>query len=325
MTEISQSELQHLIIAMKDRRPKPPLRPNIAEYGRIVALRQSIGKRIEPLLAKAGLDIDQIKTILTEGQTDLRKIKKRQNIKNTFSGSEESVRRDIANRHKALRQLVNPSQPPALPTFIGLDTPFLIWPSPAGILIDQHIEPANNWAKIFSSVKTTDQVPLITESQSVSFYFLWKNQSESPAVVNINAPVVLKGVVDQWANSEILFAGWVNCYGYLSIQMVQPESAGEVDIGLWGLLSTGLSDLGWAAGSDEEGPVVFFSRFDLQSNSLSIAPNTTAVFEVSLNIGLYIDDGWTGVDFSDNGGFVQCPFFQLELLTPPAENAPNGT
>jgi hypothetical protein len=139
---ISKSELQRLITAMKNRKPKPVLRPNLAAYRQTAAIRRKIGKRIEPLFVKAGLDVDKINKIFAEGQTELRQIRKRQttNIKKTFAGLEKSIRQSIDNRRKALLQLVNPIQPPALPTFVVLDTPFLIWPSPAGILVDRACE-----------------------------------------------------------------------------------------------------------------------------------------------------------------------------------------
>ena len=153
---------------------------------------------------KAGLDVDKIKKILAEGQTALRQIKKKQtaNIKKVFADREKSVRQSIENSYKALQQLANPLQPPPFSTWITLDTPFLIWPRPWGILTFQHIEPGKNRAQIFSTTATTDQNPEIDETQSVSFYFLWVNPSSSPAVVNIGCPLLLFGSIEAFANLD---------------------------------------------------------------------------------------------------------------------------
>jgi hypothetical protein len=156
----------------------------------------------------------------------------------------------------------------------------------------------------------------------VSFYFLWVNPNNNPAVVNADAFVVLIGTVDQFANSETFGPAIVKSFGELNFEMVQPETAGEVAVGLWNLTSVGQSDAEWwlfgLGAANEADPVFLANQFHLQSNSLSIAPNATAVFEVQLQFRADIDDGWAGVDFSGDGGFVKCPFLQLEVLTPPA-------
>ena len=238
------------------------------------------------------------------------------------------MRQSIENRHKALQLLVNPIQPPASPTtFIGLNFPLLISASPAGILVDQHIEKANNWGKIFSDVKTTDETPQIGERQSVSFYFLWVNPSNNPAVINVDCPVVLKGFFRGGGNAEFFSPGYASCIGNLSFQMLQPETAGEVDVYLGGFIAIGVTEWeatltgGLLGGPPDVDPAALFNRFDLKSNGLTIGPNATAVFEISLQFSFEIDDGAVVIDFSDQGGVggsVFCPFVQLELLTPPA-------
>jgi hypothetical protein len=321
MIQLSKAEMQRLITAMKNRKPKPVLRPNFAEHRRIAALGRKIRKRIEPVFAKAGLDVEKINKILAEGRSELRQIKKVKtaHIKKYFADREKSVRQSIENSYKALQQLANPLQPPPFSTWITLDTPFLIWPRPWGILTFQHIEPGKNRAQIFSTTATTAQNPVIDEAQSVSFYFLWVNPSNSPAVVNISSPVLVFGSIEAFANLDWFDDdSWSSCEGSIIIQMVQPETAGEVNIGLgevdvggsaFGELITG--DVG-----DDDHTLFFASQFPILSNGLSIAPNATAVFEVMVQFGSYVtNNGWTHLDFNNNGGFIGCPFVKLEVLT----------
>lgn len=326
MAQLSKSEMQSLITAMKKRKPKPVLGRSLAQYKQVAALRRKIGNRIEPVLVKAGLDVGKIKKILAERQTEVQRISKAQTaqIKKQFADREKSVRQSVKNSYKALQQLVNPLQPPAVPTFITLDTPFLIWPSPWGILTSQHIEPSKNQAKIFSTIGTTDQIPVIDETQSVSFYFHWVNPSNSPAVVNISSPVLLFGSVEAFADQD-WFDSDANaqCLVSLSIEMVQPETAGEVNISLGGVIIGGSALDSYITGDDGDLTDFFASLFPIFSNGLSVAPNATAVFEVTVQFYCHAATGWAHVDFNNNGGFIGCPFVKLELLTPSAalENA----
>ena len=108
--------------------------------------------------------------------------------------------------------------------------------------------------------------------------------------------------------------------------MVQPETAGEVDISLGAVAIGGsaFNELIDGDVGDDDLTLFFASQFPILSNGLSIAPNATAVFEVTVQFISYVGpNGWTHLDFNNNGGFIGCPFVKLEVLTSSAalENA----
>src|SRR5262249_16730248 len=70
-----------------------------------------------------------------------------------FSLAEDAFRRGIEDQDKATEQLATVA-PPFTPTYIRLETPFMIWAEPAHILMDSHIESENNWAKVLSKYGT---------------------------------------------------------------------------------------------------------------------------------------------------------------------------
>ena len=117
-------------------------------------------------------------------------------------------RHGINGRRKALEQLATIAQP-YTPTFITLDTPFRIWanrfapdsnePLGTDILVDSHIAPLNNRAKILLNYSADASF-----TDRLNFYFFWRNETGGDAVVNVTSYLTLNGSCKVHAKSSLL-------------------------------------------------------------------------------------------------------------------------
>jgi hypothetical protein len=133
-------------------------------------------------------------------------------------------RHGIDGRRKALEQLAIIAQP-YIPTFVVLNTPFLIWanrflphsdePLGTDILIDSHIEPLNNWAKILLNYGKDDDVFFATDR--LNFYFIWRNETGSDAVVNVVSYLTVNGSCRVHATSSFWHGLLTPNFGQVSI------------------------------------------------------------------------------------------------------------
>jgi hypothetical protein len=238
-------------------------------------------------------------------------------------------RHGIDGRRKALEQLATIAQP-YTPTFITLNSPFLIWanrflphsdePLGTDILIDSHIEPLNNWAKILLNY-ATDEVFFATDR--LDFYFFWRNETGSDAVVNIASYLTLNGSCRVHANSSIL-------HGWLTPPTSQVSIDAELSVFEWwnqppteplaesGQLQnvTTLQAQGGEFSGDGKSALVS-ANSQLTYNIFRIPSNDVAVFEVGLSLKYGVQEGDVNVDFSFEDNLVLCPYLQLEVLTVP--------
>ena len=134
------------------------------------------------------------------------------------------LRHTIEDRRKALELL---TAQPSTPILITIDTPFLIWanrflpgnsdPQGTDILVESHIEPLNSSAKILLNYHLEDP---IFATDRLNFYFLWRNETGSDAVVNITSNLTLSGSCRVHANSSVMHGLYAPPFSKVTIDAV---------------------------------------------------------------------------------------------------------
>ena len=180
---ISKAELKRLISAEKQSRDALFLHPGISARAEMMAHRRKVAERLEPYFAKTGIEVNTINQILAQSETNLRRAvnQRATRTKKLLAADKNRFRRIVDARRRAFEQLTNAAQPD-LPAFVALDTPFLIWSQPQGMLSDSGIEPFANFAKIRFDLASDDE---FSGAQQLSFYFLWENQNDNVAVLDV--------------------------------------------------------------------------------------------------------------------------------------------
>jgi hypothetical protein len=245
-------------------------------------------------------------------------------------------RHGIDDRRKALQQLGTIAQP-YTPILIALETPFLIWanrflphsnePLGTNILVDSHIEPLNNWAKILLNYQTDDA---FFATDRLNFYFYWRNETGSDAVVNVASYLTLNGSCRVHASSSF----W---HGLLAPPRSDVSVDAELSVFEWwndppteplsepGQLQnvTTLSVQGGMWSGDGKSTLVS-ANCQVTYDIFRIPSNDVAVFEVGLSLKYGMAEGDVNVDFSFENNLVLCPYLQLEVLTVPRNVASSG-
>ena len=243
-------------------------------------------------------------------------------------------RHGIDGRRKALGQLATIAQP-YTPTFIALNTPFLIWanrflpnsnePLGTDILVDSHIEPLNNWAKILLNYATDDA---FAATDRLNFYFFWRNETGGDAVVNVASYLTLNGSCKVHAKSSF----W---HGLAAPNFSKVSVDAELSVFEWwneppteplsepGQLQNVTPSLEADGGefSDDGKSTLVSANCQLTYDIFRIPSNDVAVFEVGLSLDYKIAEGNLTADFSNDDNLVLCPYLQLEVLTVPTNVA----
>ena len=199
MTKIDIAELKTALAARHRSRGYPNfLRTGPAERAQRLANQRAIGKSLERFFIKTGLNVSELNEMIAKDQAKLRRVieKERADAAGDFAAARNAYRHGIVSRRLALEHLTTVAVNPSTPFFIGLDTPFLILQEPQLNLdqfIDSHIEPMN------SSVRINIKAFFAFDSTSFNFYFIWENESDFFAVVDVTSFLVVNGACDVFA------------------------------------------------------------------------------------------------------------------------------
>src|SRR5262249_11521511 len=113
----------------------------------------------------------------------------------------EAFRHAVDNRRKTVERLAGLVPPPAS-WFVDL-TPFLIFDKRFPYLVDSHVEPTNSWVKCSVSAR---QGAANSDDAEFDYWFLWDNESDYAAVVNVSSSLVFTGHCDVSA-AQGIFSG----------------------------------------------------------------------------------------------------------------------
>jgi hypothetical protein len=198
MSQIDVSQLKTALSAIKNKRREDlnfrRADPS-ARYER-TSNRRAVDKLIEKFFTKAGLDVDKLNKMLAEDQSELRRLfqTKKADAAKHASSIEGAIRQNNEALHQTLELLPNPN----LSFVVPLDTPFLILqtgPTDLSIFRDWHIQKSNSWIKILIDTNTNTNTNGNRGSE-FTFYFMWTNDSDYPAVVSAASSLVVNGACE---------------------------------------------------------------------------------------------------------------------------------
>ena len=331
MVSIDENEVKRVSAAFDAQRLRPPLAPPSSK-----SLKKNLAdveKIFTSYFAKTGLPIDKLNKLAAKSKAERRKLIDGRGDESAKASraAEAAFHQGMAYRRQALQLLSTPFQS----TLITLDKPFLIWELPhpeSNVWIDSNVESLN------SSIKFEIITRSGADATTFLFYFLWTNDSDFAAVVNVNSSLVLNGVCQVLADSGIL-QGHHN-YITLSANLILMRWSG------WGTDPvTGASNdqtlfpfpqqtqFQTVAQLDQYGGDWFddpsgnneqsfnFQPFSLSCDLIAIPARATTLFEVSILASYTIQDGddfdYVAIDFAQDkfARRVLCPSVELELLT----------
>jgi hypothetical protein len=312
----NETKLKAAVLAVKERERPGIVQTQLSKQFEIAALRRDLSKQLQPILANAGFDLNRINEVLVKGHNELARLieKQKADAARQIAASIPSYREGLKNRARALTRIAGK---PLTITTIPLETPYLIWATPVGMLVgDTHTEPHNNWAKC----RLTDNTDTASKSASVKFYFAWNNDSGYLAVINCNADVIVRGLAEALADPRV-FGGssWLPLYVDLKVYL----GGGVIDYeGSQTLQIASISaSAGWGLFGNP-GDIKaqnFNNSYNVSCTNIEVQDQEIVVFEVSLEaINYWIDGGSITIDFASNpDDEVLCPTLNVELLTPP--------
>jgi hypothetical protein len=228
----------------------------------------------------------------------------------------------VEGRRKVLEGIANAGgQLNAYPVVVN--TPYLIWAKPLEILIDSHIEPWNNWAKIKGVHQSSGDAFF---SDSVSFHYFWDNPSaENYALVNVASTLVTKGFVVATGNTGFLSGGYAQLYASTSLILypwpgqppLTPQATATETM-------YGVEARGGGIWSRETGKIdtkgVFYEA-GVEYKYFPIPPGARVLFEVRLTLRttIFPGAGSTSFDFASTAqdNYVQCPSLVITILSGP--------
>ena len=133
MPKITKSQLKSVLATADEVRAwqshVPPVRTRIAG---MQGSRHAVEKVFTASMRNAKVDVEKLATIRSNHAAELNRLLKAEEAE-ALKGSAKAktmLAANIASRREALQQLHNVPLTPALPTFITLTEPFLIWATP---------------------------------------------------------------------------------------------------------------------------------------------------------------------------------------------------
>jgi hypothetical protein len=318
---------------------------NLSHRSQNLKNRRDVEKLLRPLLAKAGLDVDELNKLLASQQAERRHNFEKQEaeVAKHSAAAREAFQRSIEEGYQASEYLKNlPFGTEGLASLITLPTPFLVWEWPHldQSLVRAHLEPLKSYAKFLVDVPaySFDNDSGSGETE-VSFYFFWENESDYIAIVNCFSVVGLNGSCDLEANTGF-FSGdtmslSMDAWLYpISYWLPLPPGGNITNLRMQGdplqhqailpdLTATGGSIIGETGSA---GQIFKASSYGMSYGAyggVSIPGRATALFEVNVKFS-YSWDGNTlpdeiKADFADDrkNYSIACPLVVLQLLTAP--------
>jgi hypothetical protein len=312
---VTEAELKAALAAIRNRKV-----PDISEVGRserarIQNLSGKLVKRLQPMFAGAGFDVEKINKILADHQREVRSISEKEKSKSakTFAALSKDLRKGIENRKKALEQL-GVTRPPWDLTIVPLLTAWQIGVTPLA-LVDQHIEASNNWVRLLYE-RASDGAGEV----DATFWFYWTNQTGNLAVVySTDVDLVVNGFYEAKGNPGLFWGGesWINLLDALVVYQEKPGTQGlTTGFNLRGAHADG-PDL-WHAYRPGIDPEYLSSTFHLSYSSIFVPAGDFVLFGVTFKAQYGIRNGGIYLDFGkDQSKFILCPGMQLTLLTLP--------
>jgi len=200
----SKSEIKAAVSAIVEREQRKGIASPILHVneGNRIWIRSNLRKNLEPVFSKIGLEKDEIQAIVARHQDEVRQYLKAQEPKTArlLSGLTKSYQKALGNRQAAIRHLAGA---PFISAPRILDKPVSIFVYPSGMLVEDHIESGNSWAKlIWTDSQSGDWVHTTTR-----FFFAWTNPSDYIVVINVSSDLDVRGQCTASAFPGLIFGG----------------------------------------------------------------------------------------------------------------------
>jgi hypothetical protein len=228
---------------------------------------------------------------------------------------------------------------PFVTRYTYLDRPILIFQErPVGSSIrpgqqnffDYGIEPYRSWARVYEYAEGGDS------HEHATFYYLWTNDSQDTAVVNVQLPMILNG--DAYACGSAAFFGgnttdlhvgaWLAVWRWIGWGN-DSGTAGSLDQSYYPIVqpSMGVRYVhlgptgGWGLGSARSSSRTFANEaFHLGASGLVVPAHASVLF-IIVNDFLCTTEGNTITDqawinLAYNGGHISSPYVKLTVKTP---------
>lgn len=331
MNTIDAAELKRALAAI-DAAPPYLASMRGARHRQTANAHRATDTMLESVLVNGGLDVKRLNAARAQGRQDERAAFQRE--VEEAAGNATATERAYREGADLMRQAQAVLDGPFTSTFVTLEKPTLITQQPRLELrtfIDNHVEPFNS--SIQYKVETNSE----EDYTSFNFYFIWANNSSTPAVINATSPFVLNGNCAVGAATGI-FDGDTAILDLLL-------GLGALRWTGWGLdPATGQSlDQTYILGGPSSAfsrPISlrahgggFFSSADWATQSLSnqsirlsypmitVPAHAAVIFNMMAFFSYFFDGGGdisdlVLINFAGSGRMIRCPAVQLEVLTP---------
>lgn len=318
-SKLKESEIKAALSARDEkRREDPKLRK--AKLSQTQTRRRGGEKFLTSYLKKTGFEFDAYEKIRAHSQTELRRLLKEQQAAAVKRSS--SVRKDLLYSLDSWRKTIDRFRDGTLssnfvPTFAVVDTPFIIWPTNGLELIDSHIQPWNNTAKLNAQWQD------ISGIENLRFIFVWENPSDSWTIVNVESNLVLNGSCDEFEEGGILSGSVsnlsvdarLNVWEWWNQPPTSPFPQPTQSQHVLSLTASGGGFLSGLGGGTVESASVGGS-FDLSRSLFLLPPNGVAVFETTLEFSYSnFDGGMVQINFASGDFEVMCPAVVIAILS----------
>jgi hypothetical protein len=326
----SESQLKAVLTAAKAKRREATFpRADTALRSQQLAHQRAVEQVLRPVLAKAGLDVEKLKKMAEENQSEVRRILQNNKAKATQRSSLEmaAIRERFQQRARTLQKRANPF---VVPTILE---PIFIWVTDLSSFKGQQIAPNDSWVKFLVGGGLASSGSVNAEN---SFVFLWENQLDDVAVINVSTSLVLNGFVEAEAADGLIEGDEVTIQLQPELQLLplwqadpqNPEVPPPYPVPVY---PNPVCDVTLQGHSLYEGPRSYQRTFSALPVDLSyddfflVAPQSSVAFEVSLTAyyawglgGGNIEDV-VEFDFANDkfGYEIMCPGLQVDLLSAP--------
>ena len=313
--KLSKAQVKAAISTAKDAVSLESLRAQLSQRSPLWTSRRELRKRLPPLFSANRLDFPRIETALKKHQNEVRgRLDKRKSaMGKAFATLARGHKRAVENRRKALAHIAGL---PHIVTPIVIDPPFSIYTIPSGMEKESDIIPHVSYAKIkHVDGKDTSEDKVV----STRFLFAWQNDSGYVAVINANADIVYRGIIQAMSDPGFILGGSASLYLYARLSV---HIGGQTLYGIDQLIDKVDTDtrgalLGGTVGGDIDQRYVYDTT-NLSYPEFIVEENELVVFAVVFWAKYSIDDGSVMLDFaSSQDYFVACNQLIVGLLSRP--------
>jgi hypothetical protein len=320
MATVTESEIKEALVAVDNARLRENEHLLQAKRGERARIRSATEKLLIPYWKQTGLDVEAFRQIQEQEQTEMRRLadlEKEQTIRSSTAvtarlrQSENSWRKTVNSFPMAGGKLAANFVPPV---FDVIDTPSMILQTSGLELVESHIEPQNNWAKVKGEWPPGG-------NENLRFVFSWTNPRDLYSLVNVGSYLALNGSYRVTADGGHfgIFPGdtsTLHLYGVLDILQFWNQPATEAFSPQTEILNVKAYGGGWfeSVGAIVERSVSG-SFGDIRFNMLLVPPNGAATFAVTFKADSSGDDGSIEIDFSSGGFEVRCPLVAIAFLS----------